>query len=320
MESVRDVVMEFLDTKQPDLSANTLRIYRFALAKMLEFFDSVGVTEMEHINRRVLLKLSAWTQQQPNCHAKKEEPVSPGAAHNRLRPVKTFIIWAKYMGILEHNPFSEHLFSRDFLPKLKEAELEVVRPDEFHRLMQVAQKTRNPLRDTAILALLYDTGIRVSDLCGLRLQDLNREPGAIHVEGSKGGKTRDIPLSRQVRNRLNDYIRRERPEVPFEQVFVSTDGFEPVPINRNTVRLLLTRLCQKANVAPKSPHAFRRGFTVMMDRAGAPRKATQDILGHSSARMTDHYSRLNIEDLKHIHRQASPLNFVLTGGMRIPQD
>lgn len=322
MEPLASLVEEFLQDKEKNLSPNTYRVYAFALDKMLEFFKSIGVTTADGLTERNLMRLAAWTAKQPKANVPNamksertgEEPdrLTPGGVHVRLRPVRTFYEWCYRYRIIDSNPFHHRSFCQDFFPRLKEVTLPVVREADFLKLMRVAAKTRNPLRDQAILSLLMATGMRASDLCNLTLEDVTSTPGYIHVRGSKGGKNRDIPVSREVKGKVMAYVRSERPDVETDRIFIAGMGADLQPMNRNSLNQLITRLCKAAGLKHLTPHAFRRGFVTLLDREGVPRKVTQAVLGHTSPLMTDVYSRLNKEDVRQVLHEVNPVKRALS--------
>jgi len=320
MEPLALLVEEFLQEKEKNLSPNTYRIYRFALQKMLEFFESIGVTTSDGLTERNLMRLAAWTAKQPKANvasvmrAEREGEVdllTPGGVHVRLRPVRTFYLWCYRYRIVDENPFAHDSFCKDFFPRLKDVELPVVRSADFTKLLRVASKTRHPLRDQAIVTLLMATGMRASDLCNLTLSDVTSEPGYIHVRGSKGGKNRSLPVSRDVKAKVMAYIRQERPDIDSDRVFIAGMGLDIQPLTTNGLRQLIDRLCKDAGVKHLTPHAFRRGFVTMLDREGVARTVTQAMLGHTTPVMTDRYSRLNQEDLRMVMREVDPVRLAL---------
>jgi site-specific recombinase XerD len=316
MEKLASVIAEFLQAKRKNLSPNTQRVYTFALQKLEWYMREVlRQTTTDCLTERNLLKFAAWTAEQPKGNVpnimKAEngyvvEALTAGGVHVRLRPVRTFAIWCYRQRIVPENLFATQQFCREFFPRVPEKTLPVVRATDFNRLLRAAGQTRQPLRDQAILTLLYATGMRASDLCGLTIKDLE-QPNVVHIRASKGGKDRYVPVGREVKSKVYQYIRHERPPSDSERVFLAGTGVEVQPMGRSSLLQLITRLCRVAEVEHMTPHAFRRGFVTALDRQGVARTVTQAVLGHTTTHMTDRYSRLNLEDLTEVLQAASPV-------------
>lgn len=315
MEPLATVVQEFLTSKRGHISPNTYRVYSYALHKFVQCMEGLGIATTDGLTERNLLKFAAWTAQQTKANLPnldKAEKLSPAGVHVRLRPVRTFITWCRRNRIIAEDPFAQRQFSLDFFPRVPQKDLPVVRPEQFNRLLRAAAKSHHPLRDQAILTLLYATGMRASDLCNLVLSDFD-QPNLVHVRASKGGKDRYIPIAREVKTATYKYIRYERPDIETDRVFISGSGYELRPMDRGALLQLLTRLCRIAKLPHLTPHAFRRGFVTAMDQQGVARTITQAVLGHTSAYMTDRYARLAQDNLIEALHRASPLKLAKRG-------
>lgn len=197
-------------------------------------------------------------------------------------------------------------------------ELEVPKParglprdltlDEVERLLgQPDPDTPLGARDGALLEVLYATGLRVSELLGLCLQDLNLEVGFVVAYG-KGKKERLVPLGEAARERLNRYLTRIRPglcragKVP--QVFLNRSGR---PLSRQGFWKRLNRYALTAGItSPVSPHVLRHSFATHLLERGADLRSLQMLLGHASISTTQIYTHLNRERLKRIYEQYHP--------------
>ena len=292
---LRDQMQDFLDDcQQKGHSRNTLGAYRNALWKFTEYAAQHGAVNVEDVTRALLRQYAASLSSE----------LSPGGAHARLRPLKTFFTWLEADELIARSPMR-----RVTLPKLPTQLLPAVGPEEVQRLMRAAGQSRHPLRDRALLAVLYDTGVRVSELCGLQCQEL-QSGGRLEVKQAKGSRARVVPISRAAVRHVTRYLQDERPESPLGEVFLCHPD---AAMNRNTVKQLLERLCKVADIEPVSPHAFRRGFAVNYLRNAGDVFSLQRILGHRSLEMTNRYAVLNTEDLRSMHRQASPLTALQQG-------
>jgi len=158
------------------------------------------------------------------------------------------------------------------------------------------------LRDIAILEVLYGSGLRVAELVGLNLSDIDFPRDTIRVRG-KGNKERILPLGRAEREALELYIpKRSRPDA--EPVFLNLRGKRiSIRAVRNIVGKLLRRV---AGVTAVNPHALRHAFATHLLERGADLRAVQELLGHASLSSTQIYTHLTVERLKKVYDKAHP--------------
>lgn len=158
-------------------------------------------------------------------------------------------------------------------------------------------------RDNAVLELLYGSGLRVAELCGLRPDDLDLPAGAVAVWG-KGSKQRLVPLSEPAIEAVTQWLgfgRREmlRPESPADAVFLNNAGRRLTP---RDVRRLLDRRAS----TPTHPHALRHTFATHLLDGGADLRTVQELLGHSDLATTQHYTHVSKERLRRAFDAAHP--------------
>ncbi|WP_353885726.1 tyrosine-type recombinase/integrase [uncultured Deinococcus sp.] len=284
-----DHIKDFLSyCRQKGHSQNTIAAYRNSLEKFMAYAHAQQVTRAEGVTRPLLRGYAEMVS----------EAMSPGGAHARLRPLKTFFNWLEADEVIDKSPMR-----RIPLPKLPRKILPAISPQEVQALLGVARQSRHPLRDSALVGVLYDTGLRVSELCGLALTDI-QPGGRLEVREAKGGRSRIVPISRTALKLISRYVSQERPATSMLHLFLLD---AETPVNRDSVKQLLGRLCKSADIASYSPHAFRRGFAVNFLRNSGDVFTLQRILGHSSLEMTNRYAVLQVDDLKNVHIRASPL-------------
>ncbi len=171
--------------------------------------------------------------------------------------------------------------------------------------------TRRPTgrRDKAILLVLLDTGLRASELCALRVGDVNMKTGKVTIrhgeEGkAKGRKGRTVYLGKSARRFLWRYLtEREDGEDPEEPLFIGKFNHS---MNRDALRQLLSSLGEKAKVKKCHPHRFRHTFAITYLRSGGDLFTLKSLLGHSTLEMVEHYARIAEVDVEQAHRKASP--------------
>ena len=163
------------------------------------------------------------------------------------------------------------------------------------------------LRDRAMLELMYGTGVRVSELVGLRLDEVDLEERTVLVRG-KGGKQRLLPMGAQARSWLGRYLKAGRGAVrnsaETREVFVNSRG-------RGLTRMGFWKILKKYATAMGlsarvTPHVLRHSFATHLLEGGADLRAVQELLGHSSIRTTQVYTEVEREYLKRIHRRFHP--------------
>ena len=174
---------------------------------------------------------------------------------------------------------------------------------------RAGENTFRSVRDRAILELFYSTGMRLSELVGLNLEDLDLISDQVRVRG-KGKKERLLPVGRPAITALRNYYLR-RDEVLREArgserraVFVSERGRRLTP---RAVQLLVRRLLDLVSEGQKiTTHSLRHSFATHLLDAGADLRAVQELLGHASLSTTQIYTHTSVERLKHVYHQAHP--------------
>lgn len=164
------------------------------------------------------------------------------------------------------------------------------------------------LRDWALLELLYATGVRVSELTGLRLRDINRSEATIRVCG-KGGKERVTPYGIPAGIALDEYLEQGRPALVSldkdtgEWVFLGVKGGR---LDTRLVRGMLHRMTALAGVPDLGPHGLRHTAATHLLNGGADLRSVQEILGHASLGTTQRYTHLSMAHLRQVYLQAHP--------------
>jgi integrase/recombinase XerC len=160
-----------------------------------------------------------------------------------------------------------------------------------------------PARDRAIFELLYGCGVRVSELAGLNLQDIDRSEGWIRVRG-KGKKERQVPLPGPARRALEQYLG-ERPVVREEQtVFLNHRGKRLTDRGISLiVKLYATLLAGDPAI---HPHSFRHAYATHLLADGADLRAIQELLGHARLSTTQKYTQVSLTDLMAVYDKAHP--------------
>lgn len=206
-------------------------------------------------------------------------------------------------GMLGHDP-------AEFLgvPKIERYLPETLAEPEIGQLLAAAGgKTPLEIRDRAIVELLYASGLRVSELCGARLENLDLEQGFIRVTG-KGNKQRLVPVGSGARKALGRYLQSGRPELVGKktggEVFLSVRGRK---LTNQRVWQLLGELAKRAGIAKKvHPHMLRHSFATHLLQGGADLRVIQEMLGHADIATTQVYTHVDTHGLHKAHRRFHP--------------
>jgi integrase/recombinase XerD len=161
-------------------------------------------------------------------------------------------------------------------------------------------------RDVAILELLYASGLRASELCELKLRDVNLDVGCVRVLG-KGSKERIVPLGRAAGEAISRYVREDRPRFDGqngERLFLSRTG---KPMERIGLWMLVEKYGRRSGLLKSvSPHTLRHCFASHLLGGGADLRVVQELLGHSDINTTQIYTHVDHTRLKAVHEKFHP--------------
>ncbi|WP_215141648.1 tyrosine-type recombinase/integrase [Exiguobacterium qingdaonense] len=231
-----------------------------------------------------------------------EKQLASSTVSQKISCLKQF---GKYMA-REHG--GEPLFHDLTSPKRRQALPTFAVPTEVEQLLEVASMQDDlflRMRDVAILEVLYGTGIRVAELCGMNLSSFDDVLSFVHVTG-KGKKERYVPIGTYASNALKNYIevREDVGSKAENALFLSQKG------NRMTtdqIRYVLKRLRKEGGVhKPLTPHSLRHSFATDLLERGADLRAVQELLGHESLSTTGRYTHVSTERLRSIYQATHP--------------
>jgi len=217
-----------------------------------------------------------------------------------VRAIRSFFSFLEGEEILPLNPMRKVKVPRaprKVMPTFTEAEV-------GRLLAQPDKRTAEGFRNYAVMLTLLDTGLRVSELCGLALDDVDLQNGYLHVTG-KGDRERHVPVGARVSRALMRYRTVQRPgDTGCDSFFLTRDG---QPLVKRRVQCFIREYGRIAGIKTRcSPHTFRSSSAVLYLRAGGDPFTLQKKLGHSSLTMTRRYSDLADSDIRAAHLKYSP--------------
>ncbi len=272
------------------LSQNTIEAYSRDLRTFLEFWSDKPLREFQ---RNKVAKYLSFLG---------ERGLSARSIHRALVALRGFFRFLLLEGHLEEDPLEEVSFP--FFPK------KLPNPLTFGQTKELLEKpdssTPIGLRDSALLELMYGTGIRVSEASELRLEALQLELGFLLVKG-KGEKERIVPIGEIAKEKLVKYLSEGRPKLLKDRaspyVFLNPQGRK---LSRQGIWKIIKRYALLCGIRDISPHTLRHTFATHMLQGGADLRVVQILLGHADISTTQVYTSVTIDYLKEIHRRFHP--------------
>lgn len=231
-----------------------------------------------------------------------EQGVLPVSVNRKIATLKTYFKFLMREGVIENNPTD-----RVVIPKSGKKLPVFVQEKEINRLLDERFFTDDfeGLRDKAVISLFYGTGIRLSELIGVRFSDLNLAGKIVRVNG-KRNKDRLVPFPTEIATVLGDYIRERNKIFPDAGNFLFlTDGGEPA-YEKLVYRIVKRHLSLVTTVDKKSPHILRHSYATHLLNRGADLNAIKELLGHANLAATQIYTHTTFEQLKKVYKQAHP--------------
>ena len=274
------------------LAANTIQSYSRDLIRFLAFLESRGRAPEKAVREDVSAFLGS-------LHGR----LSARSAARSLSAVRMFFRFLVSEGHMATSP--ARLVEA---PKLPRRLPEILSPQEVERLLEQPDPSTPPgSRDRAMLELLYATGLRVSELVGLQLQNVNLEAGFVRMVG-KGSKERVVPMGDKAREAVRDYRAGARPALAGPRnpadLFLNARGRG---LTRQGFWKIIKRYGRAAGIrASITPHGLRHAFASHLLEGGADLRSLQIMLGHADITTTQIYTHVTRERLKRIHEKYHP--------------
>jgi len=272
-------------------SPHTLRAYSRDLAQ-LETFARDRLGHEPRVQELDLWLLRAFFADQ---HARK---ASPTTASRKLATFRSFFRFLCREGVLTKNP------ARSLLGPRKDLRIPTyLQEKDIEGLVASDNNNIEPTRDTAVLELLYSTGMRCSEIVGLRHQDVDFANRSLRIVG-KGRKERWVPFGNPASMALSAYLESRGQIGGADPLFV---GNRKRALSDRTVRRIVARGLQRADIRTKaSTHTLRHSFATHLLQRGGDLRSIQELLGHSSLSTTQRYTHVNPKYLLDIYKQSHP--------------
>lgn len=280
----------------------TINWYQLRLGRFIQFTGDILVSDLslEH-GQRFLLHLSKANKYAGHPKQKeRQEPISRATLRNYARAIRGFASYLNAEDITKEN-----VFQRLKMPKDDKRVIEILRDDEIKLLYdQINPSTKIGSRLFLIVTALLDTGIRVGELAGIAMDDIDFRHSRVKVKG-KGSKERVVPFGVTTAKAMLNYINHHRAVSWSDRLLLNLDG-EPMTIQ--AMMQSIKRLGVKAGVPRIHAHLFRHTFAVKWLRNGGDLFVLQAVLGHEDLSVTRLYVHLAQQDLEIQHRAVSPVD------------
>lgn len=318
-------------------SPETVRLYRFWLGRFLEYLGDHRFGSLPDSPRQIG-EFLRWLAIERRADAVKKRHLSPqlsdSALHKAYAVVRAFYGWMIDNGAGIANPFRRMKppIVRPRRPAVapKAAIVRLLRAIPGRQLAGAAFPRELGARDQALFAAMYFAGLRISEACRLRVQDLDLVGGFLTVHRGKGGRWRDLPVEPELAGYLRRWLRLRAGLLAHfggdsEDLFITLPGrgrrrdcglvaVDPARMNR----LMRERYLPAARLGPGpgfpekfTPHCLRHSVATRLVNLHVPLEHVQDILGHSTLEMTRHYVHLARHDIAEQHKKFSPMEGLL---------
>jgi len=300
-------------------STKTIKWYTANLKRFAQFLsdnhlpDSVTEIGKEEARQFISHLQTGVKRWESHSFIHDDKRLSAHSVQGYARTIKAFWSWLMDEGYITHNSMTSLK-----LPKTPRKVISTFSQEQIQRILSaIDKKSSHGFRNHIMILLLLDTGVRLSELINLQVDDIDFLQSYILVKG-KGNKERVVPFGSQVRRILRRYIMHFRPEPDSPrtgEVFLTEDG---LPLKPRAVQSMLLRLSKKAKISGIrcTPHRFRHTFAKQYLMAGGDIFSLQKILGHTSLEVVKIYVNLITSDILQQHRKFSPVDNVILPGNR----
>ncbi len=289
--------LEYLEIER-GRSLKTVENYDRYLEK---FFAFAKTDNPSKLTEDMVREFRLYLNRQPGTKVGgRMEPMKRKTQNYYLIALRAFLKYLRKRGIESLNP------ERIELAKVPERSLDLITPQELDRLLKAPDtSTIQGLRDRAILELLFSTGLRISELCSLSIDDVDLSRDEFSVRG-KGDKIRVVFLSDAAKRSIKEYLkgRKDMDDALFVQFGKNAKAAKDLRLSPRAVQRMLKTCAAKAGITRKvSPHVIRHSFATDLLTNGADLRSVQALLGHAHIGTTQVYTHVTDKHLKEIHKK-----------------
>jgi integrase/recombinase XerD len=282
-------------------SPRTVENREYYLGFFIAWAEPLGVTRPDAVTKAFLER---YQEHVYDLVKRDGSRLSANSQVARMVPVRALFSWLCRQDLLRANPAADLDLPRvgRHLPK------NLFSPTEVRKVLaQPDLTTSTGIRDRAILEVLYSSGIRRMELCGLKLNSIDAERGVVTVRKGKGNKDRVVPISMRALGWVKQYVDEQRP-TPHDDftdtLFLTVQGRS---LTENRLTMLVREYIRAADIGKGgSCHAFRHSMATGMLENGADIRFIQAQLGHSELTTTQIYTRVSVRKLKEVHEATHP--------------
>jgi site-specific recombinase XerD len=289
--------LEYLEIER-GRSVKTVENYDRYLEK---FFAFAKTDDPKKLTEELVRTFRLYLNRQPGTKiGGRVDPMKRKTQNYYLIALRAFLKYVRKRGISSLSPEVIEL------AKVPERSLDLITPQELDRLMKAPDPTTlQGLRDRAILELLFSTGLRISELCGLSIDDVDLSRDEFSVRG-KGDKIRVVFLSDAAKDAIRAYIasRKDMDEALFVQYGKNAKSVHELRLSPRAVQRMLKTYAAKAGITRKvTPHVIRHSFATDLLSNGADLRSVQALLGHANIGTTQIYTHVTDKHLRDVHKR-----------------
>ena len=281
------------DCKIRNLSDHTIQYYKNELFKFIKRLESLGIeTSPVTITTKIL---------EDHILRMFDDGLKETTINANLRAIRSFFNFLERECLIVKNPAKPLK-----LVKQKKTIIQTFSRDQIHALLRQPDRTSfTGLRDYTMMMFLLETGVRVKELCGISVKDINWNDGVVTIRQPKGLRERNVPIQRTMRKQLSTYLQ-IRGSVDHGFLFINIDN-EPIAIR--AVQVNISKYGRMAGIKDVrcSPHTFRHTFAKMSVQNGADVFTLQQVLGHTTMDMVRNYVNMFSNEIYASHRKFSPI-------------
>ena len=287
MEKYIEKFIRYMEIEK-NYSGHTIVNYKLDLQDFNKFLAGTALEKVDYLTLRKYLAVL------------KEKGLGSRSVGRRLSALRSFFRFLSREGYIKTNPIL--MLSS---PKLDKHLPSFMTEEEVSKLIESAfaknEKDLLGLRDRAILEVFYSSGLRISELAGLNLEDLDFISGVVKIRG-KGKKERITPIGEAALTAIRKYLERRKKQA--DAVFLNKNSRR---ITTRGIRNIVVKYLRVAGIKPGvSPHTFRHSFATHLLNRGADLRTVQELLGHANLSTTQIYTHLTTEKLKSVYDKAHP--------------